>query len=328
MRRPRVTRRKGKRPLQDGNDFAAMALRRHTVVFPVVPGLKVHHRVGVKDQDFNVVRPGCGDFSDRPRPGRVELGALRHRIGTVAGAQRLYQRRFAGADGAGQGPRTLDGLPGGADIGIVHAVVDVGAQCEGLAPPAHGAPGIERAGMGEGSARFCVVEAPGEAQSLIEIGLCFGAFGGDGHADRVAQAGIERRGVRRLVIGEPGSVAKAGAKQLLSTRRVGIVAGGRQGSREGDAGEECATKCLDDHFVSHDWMPAIAGRVAGIGVGASAAFARPRPGDERPCAQRVHRYQEGGVRRTCWRAAIAATMSPYVRPMSWSRRSSRASNSR
>ena len=68
-----------------------------------------------------------------------------------------------------------------------------GTQDPGLAPQAHGALRVEVLGGAEGAGRFRVVEPPGEAITLVEIGARILALGPDRGPREPAEIVEERR---------------------------------------------------------------------------------------------------------------------------------------
>ena len=154
--------------------------------------------------------------------GRVERGAVGLRIGRIAlehrRDHRLLGRRRLAREPVGVG-RQSDRA--GVDR-RVHRRVDVGAVGERLAPEAHRAIGIEPLRLAERGDRRGMVEAVGEAQSLVEIALGERVRRGDREMD-LAEPVVERR--RRRQTRRPGPRPRRSsawpASPCRSCRRTG-----------------------------------------------------------------------------------------------------------
>ena len=158
---------------------AAAPLRLRARGLPVVPGLGVHGGLGKQGLDRIVAREALRRGLHRVRIGGVQRGAVGRGVGRVALLQSLDQAALALAravlQGHGPGQRGQ-----GRRVGLGHhRHVDVRPQHEGLAPEAHRAVRVELLRRLEGTLRFGVVEAEGQTQALVEIGLRLGVARAD-----------------------------------------------------------------------------------------------------------------------------------------------------
>ena len=214
-------------PLQGGDDLQGVALGGDAVQLPVVPGLGVHHRLGVEDAGVEVVRPSLPERPHRRGVGGVEGGAVGLRVGRVAGGQRLDPGALLGARLGLQRPRPLQRRPGRGDGVVGHRQVDVGPERDGDAPPADGAVRIQPRGLAERADRLGVIEAEHQVDALIEEHLGAGNAGRDRMPVR-AQPGEHRR--PRLV-GLAG-VDRRHRPQHDTRRRRVVVAVSARGPRD------------------------------------------------------------------------------------------------
>ncbi len=181
-----------------------VALRRDAVLPPVVPGLGVHHRLGVEGPGVEVVRVGLPELAHRLGPRLVQRMAVGLRVGRIAGRQRLDPGPLLGAGLGLQRLRLLQRRPGRRDGVVRHRQVDVGPERLGDAPPAHRAVRIEPGGLAERADRLGVVEAEQQVDPLVEEQLRLRVLGRDRvmvvaqplehrRARLVRLAGVDRR---------------------------------------------------------------------------------------------------------------------------------------
>src|SRR6185437_7087684 len=135
---------------------------------PIVPGLGVHHRLGVERAGIEIVWIFFPERAHRVGIGRVQLGAVGFGIGRVAQGKRIDPVALLFARVALQCDRILQHLPGRLDGVVLHGKIDVRAQRKGDAPPAHRTMGIEPCRLAEGADRLGVIESEIQPDSLIE----------------------------------------------------------------------------------------------------------------------------------------------------------------
>ena len=158
--------------LQRGEQLGGAALGFRAPRLPVIPGLRVHHGLGVEREDGVVARILLGHRLHRVGEGRVERGALGLRVRRVAllesRDQRTILRRRAGRQLDCLGKR---GKRRRHRLGH-HRRVDVRPEHQRLAPPGHRELRVCLLRGLEGALRLCVVEREGPADALVEVGLC------------------------------------------------------------------------------------------------------------------------------------------------------------
>ena len=189
-----------KHRFQRRHDLAAAALGLRAARLPVVPRLRVHHRLGVQRLDRVVGRIARGDLLHRVRICSVECGALGLRIGRIALGERVDQRAVARRRGRRQRDRLAERGQRGRIGFRHHRHVDVRPENQRFAPEAHGAGGVELLRLAEGALRLGVVERERQADSLIEPGLRLGAARASLEPQR-AEIGVEHRRVRQYRFG-------------------------------------------------------------------------------------------------------------------------------
>jgi hypothetical protein len=123
-------------------------------------------------------------------------------------------------------------------LGLHHRHVDVGAEHQRLAPEAHGTVGIELLRLAERALRLFVIEAVGQPQSLIEIGLCGRARRGDLVGERA-----EAVPHRRIGVGE-GQRRRGGIRSRL--RHPGLRRGQTDHAADGDASSGRRPRVAED----------------------------------------------------------------------------------
>ena len=220
----------GQHLLDRGDRLAGAALGGAAVGLPVVPGRGVHDRIRKQHGDFLVIGKTRVHRGHCIGIGAIERGALlaAHVALAEGRDQRLLDRARPAGARLGVGDRDERGALGGA----VHRRVDVGAENEGLAPPAHRAVGIPPLRLLERAQRLGVVEGVGQPETLIEVALRDRVGGGDRMAVR---AEVVEQG-RRLA----GRRGRGGARhqQLVQPEGAGarlpLAAdpGGEQGGVE------------------------------------------------------------------------------------------------
>ena len=156
-----------------------VALGRDAVQLPVVPGLGIHHRLGVEGPGVEVVRVGPPEFAHGLGEGFVEAMAVGLAVGVVAGGEGLDPGPLPGAGLGLQGPGPAQRLPGRRDRVRRHRQVDVRPEREGDAPPAHGAVRIQPGGLAERADRLGVIEAEHQVDALVEEHLGLRVLGRD-----------------------------------------------------------------------------------------------------------------------------------------------------
>ena len=183
---------------QHPDDFSRMAFRLGAAGLPVIPRRQVHQRFRCEDGDLVVVGIALGDIHHGIGIGAVERTAVGGRIGCVALGQGFDQRLFVRPCRRRKllGPHRR--RHGGSGGGGIHRRVDVRSQHQRLAPVTHGASWIDLLCLAEGAARFGMVEAIGEPQSLVEVALGLGRCGRD-RISYGAEIGPERH-VGKVVI--------------------------------------------------------------------------------------------------------------------------------
>ena len=127
---------------QRGNNLSRIFLWRHTICFPVIPGLKVHQRIGIKHKDMSIICMLRGDFLHAGRPFLIESGAVGCRPSTVARSKRVNQGLFFLGDLATQGLRLPDRFICGPYRVIMHDIVDIRSAHKGFTPIGHREIGI------------------------------------------------------------------------------------------------------------------------------------------------------------------------------------------
>ncbi len=176
-----------------------------TVRLPVVPGHRVHGRVGVQRLHVGIVGERRRDRRHCVRVCAIERGSRGCRIGSEARGQRLDEGAVAAAGRRRQRSRPLNGLEGLASAGLGHRRVQIRRQRHGLSPVGHRQGRIEPGRLLKCASRLGVIERVEEAHPLIEERLRSG--NARRHRDvkraEVAQLGSERRG--HLCLGQHGS---------------------------------------------------------------------------------------------------------------------------
>ena len=154
------------------DDVGAAALGLGAARFPVVPGLRVHRRLGVQRLDRVVGREARRDRpSSRRRRRRRAARARPSGRPSSACSQRLDQRALLGARLAFSATALAERGQRRRVRLRHHRRVDVGPEHQRLAPEAHRAGRVELLRRLERALRLGVVEAEGEAQALVEVGL-------------------------------------------------------------------------------------------------------------------------------------------------------------
>ncbi len=201
--------------LQHLDDLAAMPLGGRSVRLPVVPGLGVHHGLGVEGPGVEILMVRLPQLAHGLGEGLVQRLAVGLGVGGVTGRQGLDPgalfRRGLGL----QGLRLLQRLPGRLHRIVRHREIDVGAEGEGHPPPAHGAVRIQPRALPERADGLGVVEAEQQLDPLIEEHLGLGVPGRDRvmvvaqvvehrRAGLVRLAGIDRRHGRQAHVHRTG----------------------------------------------------------------------------------------------------------------------------
>ena len=274
MDRSRVIRIACEHRLQRREQLGGAALGFRAPRLPVIPGLRVHHGLGVEREDRVVTRILLGHGLHRVGVGRVELGALGLRVRRVAllqsRDQRTIFRRRAGRqfDCLGKrGHRRRDRLGR-------HRRVDVRPEHQRLAPPGHRELRVCLLRGLEGALRLGVVEREGPAHALVEVGLRL----------RVARSHLE--GQRAEVVVQ----RHVAARGLHWLRLEGLGLGLRedqllkQGRTSGDGWGAHIALCVEQ-------------RVVGLAGGGLDAAARHQAGRaEQACERQGHRdTAQGGA---------------------------------
>ena len=145
---------------------------------PVVPGHRVHERLGEDHLGVEIIRiahrqfaHGIGERHVQRRP-VVLMGRL------IASLERGDVCLFPGTGGFLVGHRQLQGGPRACRVAGIHRLVDMRSEGIGGAPIGHGALRIAMRGGAERSDGFLVVEAIQQAQALIKILLRLRRRGG------------------------------------------------------------------------------------------------------------------------------------------------------
>ena len=187
--------------LQRREQLGGAALGSSARRLPVVPGLRVHHGLGVEREHRVVARILLGHGLHRVGEGRVERGALGLRVCRVAllesRDQRTILRRRAGRQFDCLGKR---GKRRRRRLGH-HRRVDVRPEHYRLAPPGHRELRVCLLRGLEGALGLGVVEREGQAEALVEVGLCLRVARSHLEGQR-AQVVVQRyfaaRGLHRL----------------------------------------------------------------------------------------------------------------------------------
>ena len=157
--------------LQRREKLRGAALGFRAPCLPVIPGLRVHHGLGVEREDRVVGRVLLGHGLHRVGEGRVERGALGLRVRRVAFLesrdQRTILRRRAGRQFDCLGKR---GKRRRRRLGH-HRRVDVRPEHQRLTPPGHRELRVCLLRGLEGALRLGVVERESPADALVEVGL-------------------------------------------------------------------------------------------------------------------------------------------------------------
>src|SRR4051794_28970932 len=87
----------GHSALKLGHDLVCASLCLPTTVGPVIPGLGVHHCLGMEDSDLDVLRKALGDVPERVRPGLVQCRTVSPGVGRIPLGQSRNERLLFGA---------------------------------------------------------------------------------------------------------------------------------------------------------------------------------------------------------------------------------------
>src|SRR6185295_14707046 len=135
-------------------------------------------RFGVECTGVEIGRIFFPQLAHRFRIGVVEVSAIRFGVGRVAFGQGIDPIALRSRRVAPESLRILNGLPGRLDGIFGHRKIDVWAERECHAPPAHRAMGIEPGSFAKRADCLRMVEAEAKLYSLVEQKLSARILGG------------------------------------------------------------------------------------------------------------------------------------------------------
>ena len=125
------------------NDFIRRAALGLTLGVPEVPGLQVHHSLGVQGGRVQIIRVLPHQFRHGLGIGVVQGLAVHRGLFRIAAGKGPDVGLFPGGGAVGQGQGGLQALPRDRVLRRVHIGVDVRPQHQGCTPPAHSTAGIQ-----------------------------------------------------------------------------------------------------------------------------------------------------------------------------------------